>query len=126
MWDKGRERKLRTKTDFFFSPPFFLSLPKILEQWKREILLFFTVSGVVVWGFFIDKNLLNFLRHSVLLPNARHGGAASDRPTKWTDLRGFRFSKYCLQDGEPVVNAVLQSRQTTLRSEERWCCRVTE
>lgn len=127
VWDKGRERKLRTnKTDFFLLLFFSSLCPKYLNSGDERdpfVLYCFWCGG---FYFFNYKNLLNFPRHSVLLPNGRNGGAASGRPAKWTELRGFRFCKYCLQDGEPVVIEMLQTRQTTLRSEERWCCRVTD
>lgn len=69
VWNKNCEQ---TKLIFSPTPHFPFSAQK-LEQWKREILLFFTVSGVVGCVFFNDK------RHLVL-SNARHGGAVSDRP----------------------------------------------
>lgn len=56
VWDKGRERKLRTnKTDFFLLLFFPLSAQNTWTVETREILLFFTVSGVVGFIFLTTR-----------------------------------------------------------------------
>lgn len=121
--DKRRERKLETnKTDFFFSFFFFfLSAQSTCTVEKRDsfVLQCFGLISFFFSFFFNYESLLNFPRHSVLLPNTGHGGVASGRAAGRIDLRGFRFSECCILCGEPLlVLEMLQSRQAASRSKK--------